>query len=152
VDIVNPFNLKSALLARHAQHVVLIHFPIALFLTSVLFDLAAQWKKSRVLAVVAYYNLLASAISCVPVLATGILAWRWQLDGQRLKGILLEHIVLAGISCTLIWLIACMQLRNRRKPRRNRSRWRLPVEIVAAIAIGLTAHLGGFLSGVNGPG
>ena len=26
----NPFDLRSILLARHAQHVVLIHFPIAL--------------------------------------------------------------------------------------------------------------------------
>ena len=42
----NPFDLKSVLLARHAQHVVLIHFPIALFLVSVAFDFAAQWRRS----------------------------------------------------------------------------------------------------------
>lgn len=148
----NPFDLKSALFARHAQHVVLIHFPIALFLASVMFDFIAHWKKNRVLAAVAYYNLLAAAISCVPVLATGVLAWRWQLEGQRLKGILLEHVVLAAISCVLIWLVTWMQLRNRRTPPRDLSSWRLPIEIVAAIAIALTAHLGGFLSGVNGPG
>jgi len=40
----NPFDLKSALLARHAQHVVLIHFPIALFITSVAFDVTALWN------------------------------------------------------------------------------------------------------------
>src|SRR5947209_4088446 len=28
----NPFDLKTVLLAKHAQHVVLIHFPIALFI------------------------------------------------------------------------------------------------------------------------
>ena len=38
----NPFDLKAALLARHAQHVVLIHFPIALFITSVAFDVIAR--------------------------------------------------------------------------------------------------------------
>ena len=43
--MVNPFDLKTVLLARHAQHVVLIHFPIALFLTAVAFDLVAQWTK-----------------------------------------------------------------------------------------------------------
>jgi hypothetical protein len=31
----NPFDIRSALLAKHAQHVVLIHFPIALFITGV---------------------------------------------------------------------------------------------------------------------
>ena len=33
--MVNPFDLRTALLAKHAQHVVLIHFPIALFITAV---------------------------------------------------------------------------------------------------------------------
>ena len=41
---INPFDLKSALLAKHAQHVVLIHFPIALFISSVAFDLLAVSK------------------------------------------------------------------------------------------------------------
>jgi uncharacterized membrane protein len=45
--MVNPFDLKTALLAKHAQHVVLIHFPIALFITAVAFDLIAQWTKRK---------------------------------------------------------------------------------------------------------
>jgi uncharacterized membrane protein len=64
--MVNPFDLKSVLLARHAQHVVLIHFPIALFLTAVAFDLVAQWTKRPGLADGAYYNLLVAAISTLP--------------------------------------------------------------------------------------
>jgi len=41
----HPFDLKSAVLAKHAQHVVLIHFPIALYLTSVMFDFVAPVDK-----------------------------------------------------------------------------------------------------------
>jgi hypothetical protein len=37
---VNPFDLKTVLLAKHAQHVVLIHFPIALF------GLSAEQKRA----------------------------------------------------------------------------------------------------------
>ena len=59
--MVNPFDLKTVLLARHAQHVVLIHFPIALFLTAVAFDLVAQWTKRPGLTDGAYYNLLVAA-------------------------------------------------------------------------------------------
>jgi uncharacterized membrane protein len=40
--MVNPFDLKTALLAKPAQHVVLIHFPIALFVSAVAFDLIAH--------------------------------------------------------------------------------------------------------------
>jgi hypothetical protein len=96
--MVNPFDRKTVFLAKHAQHVVLSHFPIALFITSVAFDLIAQWTKRRGLADAAYYNLLVAAISTIPVIATGLLAWRFQLEGQKLKGILLMHLVLAYVS------------------------------------------------------
>jgi uncharacterized membrane protein len=39
---VNPFDRKAALLAKHAQHEVLIHFPIALYLSGTLFDFVAR--------------------------------------------------------------------------------------------------------------
>ena len=38
LETLHPFDLKAALLAKHAQHVVLIHFPIALFIAGVAFD------------------------------------------------------------------------------------------------------------------
>jgi len=41
----NPFDLKAALLAGHAQHPVIIHFPIALFIASAVFELLAAWRK-----------------------------------------------------------------------------------------------------------
>ena len=108
----HPFYIKSALLAKHAQHVVLIHFPIALFLTSVMFDFIAQWTRNRTTAAVAYYNLLVAAISCLPVMATGLLAWRLQLEGQKIKGVLLDHLVLAIISSALIWIVWWLHFRG----------------------------------------
>jgi uncharacterized membrane protein len=149
--MVNPFDLKTALLAKHAQHVVLIHFPIALFITAVVFDLIAQWTKRRGLASAAYYNLLGAAISTVPVLATGLLAWQFQLEGQKLKGILLLHLVLAGVSTVMIWLVWWVHFRARRRTVYLPS-YRLAVELLAVGLVAVTGHLGGFLSGVNGPG
>ena len=93
--MLNPFDPKTVFLAKHAQHVVLIHFPIALFLAAVAFDFLAQWTQRRGLGDAAYYNLLAAAISTLPVLVTGVLAWQFQLEGQKLKGILLLHLILA---------------------------------------------------------
>ena len=147
----HPFDLKTALLAKHAQHVVLIHFPIALFITGVAFDLVAQWTKRPGLTEAAYLNLLVGAVSTLPVLATGILAWRFQLEGQKIKGILLLHMLLAGASTVLIWLVWWLHLR---KVRRGDSlpSYLVSLEILAVAVISLTGHLGGFLSGVNGPG
>ena len=148
----NPFDIRTVVLAKHAQHVVLIHFPIALFVTAVAFDYLAQWAKNRTLAAAAYFNLLLAAVSTVPVVATGFAAWQWALEGQKLKGILLMHLVLGCISSVLIWLVFWIHLRVRRHPEDFLPIYRLPIEALAVLLVGLTGHLGGFLSGVNGPG
>ena len=148
--MVNPFDPKTTLLAKHAQHVVLIHFPIALFLAAVAFDFIALWTKRRGLADAAYYNLLGAAISTIPVLATGILAWQFQLEGQKLKGILLLHLVLACVSSVLIWLVWWVHFHARRRTVYLPS-YRLAVELLAVAVVAVTGHLGGFLSGVNLP-
>jgi len=148
----HPFDIKTVLFAKHAQHVVLIHFPIALFIIGVLFDFLAQWKKQRLLAAAAYYNLLVAAIATVPVVVTGILAWQWELEGQKLKGILFMHLVMGCLSTVLIWVVWFIHTRTRRKQQEVLPGYRLPIEAVAVVIVALTGHLGGFLSGVNGPG
>jgi uncharacterized membrane protein len=47
---VNPLDIRTVVLAKHAQHVGLIHFPIALFIAAVAFDYLAVWTKNRTLA------------------------------------------------------------------------------------------------------
>jgi uncharacterized membrane protein len=148
--MVNPFDLKTILLAKHAQHVVLIHFPIALFISAVAFDLISQWTKREGLADAAYYNLVVAALSTLPVLATGIFAWQFQLEGQKLKGILLLHLILACVSSVMIWTVWWLHFRARRLE--ASSSVRLALEFLGVGIIALTGHLGGFLSGVNGPG
>ena len=149
---VNPFDIRTVVLAKHAQHVVLIHFPIALFIAAVAFDYLELWTKNRTLAAAAYFNLLLAAVSTVPVVATGLAAWRWALEGQKLKGILLMHLVLGCLSSVLIWFVFWIHLRARRHPEESLPKYRLPIEAVGVVLVGLTGHLGGFLSGVNGPG
>lgn len=152
----NPFDIKSALLAKHAQHVVLIHFPIALFMIGVAFDFLALWKPvaqhSRALVTAAFYDLTAAAITVVPAAITGIAAWQWQLEGAPLKGTLRLHMVLGVASSLLIGLVWWMHFRGQRKPQNGLPSYRLPVEAVAVAVIALTGHMGGYLSGVNGPG
>src|SRR5271155_1067240 len=146
----NPFDIKTAILAKHAQHVVLIHFPIALLIAAVAFDYLAQWTKNHALAAAAYFNLLLAAISTVPVVATGLAAWQWALEGQRLRGILLMHLIFGSVSSLLIWFVWWVHFRARRQSAALPS-YRLAVEFLGVAMVALTGHLGGFLSGVNGP-
>jgi len=147
----NPFSIREALLAKHAQHVVLIHFPIALFLTGVAFDFVAQLTKRNALAAAAYYNFVVAAISTPVVVATGLLAWHFQLEGQKLEGILLQHLVLGVASSVIICLVAYFHIRSRRTNGKPLPTYRLPLEFAAVALVAFTGHLGGFLSGVNIP-
>jgi uncharacterized membrane protein len=148
---VHPFDIKTIVFAKHAQHVVLIHFPIALFIVGVLLDFLGQWTKGRQLAAAAYCNLFVAALTTIPVLITGILAWQWELEAQPLKGILLMHLVLGCVSSLLIWVVWFVHVRSNRIGNALPG-YRLPIEAAAVVIVTLTGHLGGFLTGVNGPG
>jgi uncharacterized membrane protein len=143
------FDPGTVLLAKHAQHVVLVHFPIALFITGVALDWTSQWTKRKALAEAAYYNLLLAAASTLPVVVTGVLAWQFQLEGQRLKGILLLHLIMGWASTVLICAVWWLHFRARRRELAVPGYLRM-LEAMAVVAVALTGHLGGFLSGVSG--
>jgi uncharacterized membrane protein len=147
----HPFDIRAAIFAKHAQHVVLIHFPIALFIVGVAFDYAGQLSRKAALISAAYYNFLVAALSAIPAVATGLLAWQWQFDGRRPHEVLLLHLVLGTTSALLIWLVWWLHSRARRRGLSLPS-YRLPLEASAVIVVAVTGHLGGFLSGVNVPG
>ena len=146
----NAFDIRTVLLARHAQHVVLIHFPIALFTTAVGLDFLSQWTKREVVASAAYCNFLLAAISTLPVVASGRAAWQWALEGQKLKGILLMHLAFGCLSAVLICAICWMHIRARRNPTVAPHRLRFGIEALAVLVVAAASHLGGFLTGVNG--
>lgn len=145
----NPFDWRTIVFAKHAQHMALVHFPIALFLVGVAFDGIATWTKREAFASAAYFNLCAAALATVPVVLTGLLAWQRQLEGQRLKGILLYHL-LAGISSGLLIILSWWtHYRSRGRSGNSAATWRFAVELVGAAVVMLTGHLGAFVSGVN---
>ena len=149
----SPFDPRSILLAKHAQHVLLVHFPIALFLTGTLFDFAAKFTRRAALANAARLNTTVAAFSTLPVVVTGLLAWRWQLEGVSLRGNLLLHLCLGAASALLICWFAWL----RRKSLQVRRTGFLPgyllaFEFVVAAAVAMTAHVGGIVSGVAGAG
>ena len=147
---VNPFDVKAALLAGHAQHPVIIHFPIALFIASVVFEVLAAWRKQPVLATVAYYNLVGAAITVPFAIATGLGAWWWQLGGARLKGNLELHLICGLTSAALILVLCLIRSRLRAKGDSPRPAY-FAVMMVGLMMITLTGHLGGILSGVETP-
>ena len=147
---VNAFDVKAAILARHAQHPVIVHFPVALFIASAIFEILAVWRKQPVFAAVAYYNLLGAALSVPFTIATGLLAWRFQLEGAVLKGNLRLHLVFAVITATTILILFWKRFRLRNHNESPRLGY-FALMTVGLVVITVTGHLGGILSGVEGP-
>lgn len=147
--MLNPFDPRTILLAKHAQHVVLIHFPIALFITGVGLDLLSRGKRDSNLASAAYLNLSIAAAMVLPTIVTGLLAWQFALEGKRLKGLLLWHVIAASIATVLVITSWWIHRRTRKSESLLLPVFRIPVELLGVAVIAVTAHLGGFLSGVN---
>jgi uncharacterized membrane protein len=145
----HPFDLRQMVIEKHAQHVVLIHFPIALFIAGVGLDFVAQGTKRETLRFAAYVNLLLAAVMTLPAVATGLVAWQWALEGHRIKGILLLHMVFAVASAVVIWIVWWIHFRARRGGALTLPNYRLVLEFVGVGLLAIAGHLGGFLSGVN---
>ena len=145
----NPFDLRAALLAKHAQHPVIIHFPIALFIISVAFDLLAIWTTNPAMAKAAYYNLLAAAFTVPIAIASGLAAWQWQLEGAKLKGNLLLHLVFALSASGMIWLLCAWRFRQRKLPHRTPGITYIALAFATVLLIAIAGHLGGIVSGVE---
>jgi uncharacterized membrane protein len=147
----SPFDLKSAFIAKHAQHVVLVHFPIALTITAILFEWLAALKpgpRTEVLIGAAYWNLTVAAATSVAAVATGVVAWQWQLDGTPIKGTLLLHALFGGASTSGILLLWWLRFRQRSPP----GLAYVALTVIVLLLVAVTGHLGGFVSGINSTG
>lgn len=136
------FDLQHTLMAKHAQHIVLVHFPIALMVIAWVFDLLAWRTRNEGLANAARNNLIVAAVIALPVAITGIVAWRWQLEGAALKGALRLHLIAGVTACAMIWIALAVRVRGRSQT------LCVMVETIAVFVVAVTAHLGGIVAGV----
>jgi hypothetical protein len=77
------------------------------------------------------------------------LAWQFALEDKWLKGLLLWHVSAASIAAILVIAYWWVHWRTGKTEPACLPGCRIPVELLAVAFIALTAHLGGFLSGVN---
>ena len=101
-------------------------------------------------AAVAYFNLVGAAMTIPLAIATGLGAWRWQLEGARLKGNLQLHLICALTTGAIIFLLCWRRSRLRAKGDSPRVGY-FAVMALGLMIITLTGHIGGILSGVETP-
>ena len=146
----NPFSPSSIFLARHAQHPVIVHFPIALFIVSLVLDFVAWAKGESQWAWAAKLNLQIAAGTSLLTIASGLLAWRLKFGGVTLSGILLYHLVGGLAFAAAAWAMLAIRKRRGEPSTPGVASWYLGLAGFGLFAVVVTGHLGGVLSGVAG--
>ena len=149
----NPFDPKKALLAKHAQHPVMVHFPIALFLFSLFLDVLGRMRNSADLQKAALVNLLGATVMGGISLLTGLIAWQLKFGGLSApisdNRWLYIHLGLGIATVILLSMLSFIRIKGLRKGVSELSIAYLVLATVAAITIALAGHLGGVVSGVS---
>lgn len=148
---ISPFDIKTAVLAKNAQHPVIVHFPIGLFLISLLFDILSALKKNPGLRTAATYNLVVAAFGALFAVISGLIAWQWQFGGAELKGNLRLHLITGIITTGLLFMLWGARTRLAKNPNPALGRIYVVLSLITLGLISLTGHIGGILSGVVQP-
>jgi uncharacterized membrane protein len=82
-------------------------------------------------------------------IASGLAAWQWQLEGARLKGNLLLHMVFALSASGMILVLCGWRVRQHGTSKEPPGRVYFALALGTFVLITLAGHLGGILSGVE---
>jgi uncharacterized membrane protein len=140
---------KTLFTPNHAQHPVIVHFPIALFLMSLCFDILGFRAKDTAirvgLRVAAYFNLIAAALASVGAVITGILAWQIKYGGIALRDNLLYHLVSAICFSVILFLLLWLRIQYRKRPGAGLGCAYAVFSAAEFLLVSVAGHLGGAL-------
>lgn len=157
-DEPSPWAIQTILFPKHAQHPVVVHFPIALLMIALLFDFLGARTKNRSLHAAAYYNIAAAAFFAPISVVTGLLAWWFKFVPHPYTGSLLSqltsdsntlyHLIMGVVSMAVVFGLWALR---RNELRGDTTTFRPAYVVLGVLAlpiIAITGHLGGILSGV----
>jgi uncharacterized membrane protein len=130
----------SPLIPEHTFHPALVHFPIALFMFGAFLEIFGWYRSKPTVREAGFWNLLASAVSLLVVIPTGLIA-SFRLGFSLSPGQpVFTHFLLATSSAvcmivTVLW----------RKKQAIEDKRYFALLIVAAALLGAAGHFGGQL-------
>ncbi len=124
------------------------HFPIALIIASVLFDVAGyalnREPHSRDLHVAAFYALVLGALASFVAVLSGLIISGWHFGGD---GLLAKHHLFVWPAFGLIVALAVWRLVVRQQASRHAYGAYLVVSLAGAVLMALAGYWGGELQG-----
>jgi uncharacterized membrane protein len=142
----NPFAPETFIKPKHGNHPIVVHFPIALFMIGLLFDILGIKKKKPLLVQVGFYNLQVAAIASLPAILSGLLAWQWAYGGTPLAGYLLIHLILGIVTSVLLCALWRMRAKKREDVYQGINGTYIAIAVITLLVLTITGHLGGYLT------
>src|SRR5215207_2102161 len=133
---------SRAKMLGHPVHPMLIVFPLGLFISAVVFDLARLWSGNDTLAVVSFWNIAGGILGGLLAAVFGLLDWLAIPAGTRAKRIGLFH---GALNVTMVMLFAAVWIARTALPDHAPTPFVVGIE-ATGIALALVAGwLGGEL-------
>jgi uncharacterized membrane protein len=131
-EILNPTN---------AFHPILVHFPIALFFTSLLFDALGMVRQDKALLVAGFYNLVFALFGALGSLVSGFIAMRrlqFPFEGDTKS-----HVILAIATTVLMIIMYAIRVHRHEKMGTVARVVYLIVGMAGVVALAVAGHYGG---------
>jgi len=135
--------LARAIFELHPTHTLLVHFPIALTATALLFVILAKMRRSEILEKAAYYNLIVAAVGTAAAGVAGAMDNINRFDGNAENAW-----IKIFLAASLFVLTTITAISRRRNPDILWSQSSAILYIAAFIAAFALAAVLGFLGGI----
>lgn len=128
-------------------HPLAVHFPLALWLTSTLFDLIARWREDPLYRRTAYWLVSLGLVGAAVSIALG---WIDLLDQERQgvgAGLVIRHRLHSDVAyaATVVYAMNCAW---RRGTQNQVTRTLLALSLIGALLAAVAGYLGGELRSV----
>jgi uncharacterized membrane protein len=142
VDFAEPRQPKpKRLIPKNFFHPAIVHFPIGLFIASLLFDFLGVVLKRKELLLCGWYNIVLAAISSLGGIATGFGAM--YIQKLPFKGVIFQHMVLALTAAVLMSVMVAMRVHRHEKLHLPGRLIYYALAAVGFVLISYAGHLGG---------
>jgi uncharacterized membrane protein len=132
---------EKPLVPKNVFHPAIVHFPIALFIASLILDLIGFARKSPSFFLAGWFNLVFGAITSFGGLASGYLATlRMHLP---ISGIIQQHMLLAIAGTVIMWILVALRAKRHENMSTSLRTIYFVLGAAGLVLISYSGHLGG---------
>jgi uncharacterized membrane protein len=127
----------------HPSHPLFIHFPIAFYTATLVFDLMTKISSNPALVLAGTYLLVGAALGTVGALITGLVDWWGMVRGSSKRRIATRHLLLQLTAAVFFQTTLVLRWGSRTQPEAE-PLW-IVLEVIGYLVLVTGQYLGGVL-------